>query len=311
MLNLFVILGTNASGKSDLGIRLANHLGGEVVSADSRQVYRGLDLGSGKITPAQAGAIRHHLIDVADLSDYYSLAQYQGAAYRAIDSIAVAGKKPLLVGGTGLYISAIVEGYELVDVSPNDTLRAELEGLPLPQLFEQLEKADPDAASRVDQSNRRRLIRAIEIAAAGRADAAAQRRTPRYNCLQLGLTWPREVLEQRIENRLRERLGNGMIDEVAGLRARGVPDTRLDKLGLEYRYITRYLRGELATLDALRLELGIAIRQFAKGQLTWFKRDRRIIWLDPFRDYFQEACDHIGQWEGKPPAQRPPASVNF
>ena len=151
MQKLVVILGTNASGKSELGIRLANHLGGEVVSADSRQVYRGLDLGSGKITPAQAGTVKHHLIDVADVSEYFSLAQYQRAAYSAIDSIAGAGKLPLLVGGTGLYISAIVEGYELVDVPPNDPLRAELECLPLPQLVERLEKSDPDAASRIDQ----------------------------------------------------------------------------------------------------------------------------------------------------------------
>jgi tRNA dimethylallyltransferase len=301
MQHLIVILGTNASGKSDLGIRLAHHLGGEVVSADSRQVYRGLDLGSGKITPAQAGTVKHYLIDVADLSDYFSLAQYQRAAYSAIDSISGAGKTPLLVGGTGLYISAIVEGYELVDVPPNDSLRAELEGLPLPQLVERLAKADPDAVSRIDKSNRRRLIRAIEIGAAGRAHSAARQRSPRYHCLQLGLTWPREILEERIEKRLRDRLANGMIDEVAKLRSRGVSDTRLDKLGLEYRFITRYLRGELPSLDQLRLELGVAIRQFAKGQLTWFKRDRRIIWLDPFRDYFQEACHRIRNWEESPP----------
>ena len=126
--------------------------------------------------------------------------------------------------------------------------------------------------------------------------------SPRYDCLQLGLTWPREILEERIERRLRERLTNGMIEEVAGLRARGVSDLRLDKLGLEYRYITRYLRGELGTLDDLRLQLGIAIRQFAKEQLTWFKRDRRIIWLDPFRDYFQEACDRIRESRRKLPS---------
>jgi len=299
MQNLIVILGTNASGKSELGIRLANRLGGEVISADSRQIYRGLDLGSGKITPAQAGTVKHHLIDVTDLAEYFSLAQYQRAAYHAIDTIAAAGKRPFLVGGTGLYISAIVEGYELVDVPPNDPLRVELEGLPLPQLVERLEKCDPDAASRIDKSNRRRLIRALEIAAGGRAHTAAQQRSPRYRCLQLGLTWPREILEARIEKRLRDRLANGMIDEVAGLRARGVSDLRLDKLGLEYRYITRYLRGELATLDDLRRELLIAIRQFAKGQLTWFKRDRRILWLDPAGDYFQEACDRIREWEAE------------
>ena len=297
MHKLVVVLGTNASGKSELGVRLADQLGGEVVSADSRQVYRGLDLGTGKISPAQAGSVKHHLIDVADLSEYFTLAQYQRAAYSAIDSISGAGKLPLLVGGTGLYISAVVEGYELVDVPPNDQLRAELECLPLAQLVERLERCDPDAASRIDQNNPRRLIRAIEVASAGRTHAAARKSSPRYNCLRLGLTWPLEVLEQRIDKRLRERLANGMVDEVAGLRSRGVPDTRLEKLGLEYRFITRYLRGELGTLENLRLQLGTAIRQFAKGQVTWFKRDKRIIWLDPFGNYFQEACDRIREWD--------------
>ena len=293
MQKLVVILGTNASGKSELGIRLAHHFSGEVVSADSRQVYRGLDLGSGKITPAQAGTVPHHLMDVAEVTEYFSLAQYQRAAYSAIDSIAGAGKMPFLVGGSGLYISAIVEGYQLMDVPPNATLRAELERLPLAQLAERLERAAPDSAQRIDKSNSRRLIRAIEIADAGHSHAAAHQSVPRYQCLQLGLTWPRAILEERIETRLQERLANGMIEEVAGLRARGVSDLRLEKLGLEYRYITRYLRGELGTLDDLRLQLGTAIRQFAKGQLTWFKRDSRIIWLNAFGDYFQEACDRI------------------
>src|SRR5512138_3653643 len=155
MQKLVVILGTNASGKSELGIRLAKHFGGEIVSADSRQVYRGLDLGTGKITPAQAATIRHHLIDVADVCEYYSLARYQRAAYAAIDSISSAGKLPFLVGGTGLYLSAIVEGYELVDVPPNEPLRAELESLTLSQLVERLQKADPEAARRIDKNNPR------------------------------------------------------------------------------------------------------------------------------------------------------------
>ena len=299
MQKLVVILGTNASGKSDLGIRLATHFGGEVVSADSRQVYRGLDLGSGKVTPSQAALVKHHLIDVAEVTEFYSLARYQQAAYSAIDSIIRAGKMPFLAGGTGLYISAIVDGYLLVDVPPDEPLRAELECLPLPQLVERLEKAYPEAASHIDKRNRRRLIRAIEIASAGRAPSAAHKKSPRYHCLQLGLTWPRDALEKRIEQRLKERLANGMIEEVAGLRARGVSDTRLDKLGLEYRYCMRYLRGEVATLDDLCLQLGIAIRQFAKEQITWFKRDRRIIWLNPFGNYYEEACDRIRAWQEK------------
>ena len=299
MHKLVVILGTNASGKSDLGIRLARHFGGEIVSADSRQVYRGLDLGSGKITPAQAAIVKHHLIDVAEVNEYYSLAQYQRAAYAAIDSIANTGKLPFLVGGSGLYIRAIVEGYQLLDVPPNHPLRTELESLPLPQLVARLEQSDPAAALRIDQSNRRRLIRAIEISSAGYANSAAHQNAPRYECLQLGLTWPREILVERIEARLRERLAHGMITEVAELRSRSVSDLRLDKLGLEYRYITRYLRRELPTLDDLHSQLGIAIRQFAKEQLTWFKRDQRITWLNPFGDYFQQARTRIQEWRNK------------
>ncbi|HEX9047930.1 MAG TPA: tRNA (adenosine(37)-N6)-dimethylallyltransferase MiaA [Verrucomicrobiae bacterium] len=290
---LIVILGTNASGKSALGIRLARQFGGDIISADSRQVYRGLDLGSGKITPEQARLVPHHLIDVAEVADYYSLAQYQRAAYAAIDSILQSGKQPFLVGGTGLYISALVEGYELVDVPPNESLRAELEKLSLDQLVERLERADPDAARRIDKKNARRMIRALEIASAGHPHSAMRQSRPRYQCLQLGLSWPREILEQRIEQRLQDRLAHGMIEEVAKLRASGVSDLRLDKLGLEYRYIMRYLRGDIRTLDELRLQLGIAIRQFAKEQLTWFKRDQRIIWLDTQKDYFQEACERI------------------
>lgn len=305
MQRLVVILGTNASGKSDLGIRLARHFGGEIVSADSRQVYRGLDLGTGKITPVQAATVRHHLIDVADVSEEYSLARYQRAAYSAIDSIGAAGKLPFLVGGTGLYISAIVEGYQLVEAPPDPQLRAELEALPLPALVERLDKADPDAACRIDKKNPRRLIRAIEIASAGFGSAAARRNAPRYDCLQLGLTWPREILIERIETRLQERLAAGMIEEVVALRARGVSDQRLDKLGLEYRYIARFLRGELRSIDELRTQLGIAIRQFAKEQLTWFKRDGRILWLDPFQDCFHEACRHIQDWLGETRPARP------
>lgn len=297
MQKLIVILGTNASGKSDLGIRLAQHFGGEIVSADSRQVYRGLDLGSGKITPAQAAQVKHHLIDVAEVEEYYSLAQYQRAAYEAIEAIAHLGKKPFLVGGTGLYVSALVEGYQLVEVPPNEALRAELELQPLMDLLARLAAADPEAARQIDPNNRPRIIRAIEVASAGYTGPAAKRNSPRYDCLQLGLTWPRETLEERIAQRLRIRLEQGMIEEVAGLRARGVSDLRLDKLGLEYRFIARYLRGEIRSREELCDLLEIAIRQFAKGQITWFKRDPRIHWLDPYKDYFHEACQQIEAWE--------------
>jgi tRNA dimethylallyltransferase len=296
MQKLIVILGTNASGKSELGIRLARHFDGEIVSADSRQVYRGLDLGSGKITPEDAAGVRHHLIDVADPHDTFTLAQFQKQAYAAIEAIAQQGKRPLLAGGTGLYISAIVEGYELVEVPPNQNLRSELEKLPTDALAQRLQQADPEAARRIDLGNPRRIIRALEVAAAGHPYDAARKRNPRYDCLQLGLTWPREVLAERIERRLEARLEKGMIEEVAALRARGVTDERLERFGLEYRFISRFLRGEIPTLEKLREQLGTAIRQFAKEQVTWFKRDQRVIWLDPFGDCFLEACRLIEEW---------------
>jgi tRNA dimethylallyltransferase len=299
MQKLIVILGTNASGKSELGVRLARQFGGEIVSADSRQVYRGLDLGSGKITPEDAAGVRHHLIDVAEPAETFSLAQFQEQAYAAIEAIAQQGKRPLLVGGTGLYISAIVEGYELVEVPPNESLRAELERLSAEALAQRLKEADPEAARRIDLSNPRRVIRALEVALAGHKHDAARKRNPRYDCLQLGLTWPREVLAERIERRLEARLKKGMIEEVAALRAHGVTDERLERFGLEYRYISRFLRGEIPTLEKLREQLGTAIRQFAKEQVTWFKRDKRIIWLDPFGDYFQAACRLIKEWDAR------------
>ncbi len=296
MRKLVVILGTNASGKSELGIRLALEFQGEIVSADSRQVYRGLDLGTGKITAAEGALVKHHLIDVADPREHYTLALFQAAASAAIASIREAGKLPFLVGGTGLYLSAILEGYELARVPPNQALREKLEALPREELARRLEEADPEAARRVDRRNPRRLIRALEIAAAGQPRATPRRTPPDDDFLQLGLTWPRPVLEQRIGERLERRLAAGMIEEVAALRAQGVSDQRLEELGLEYRYLTRYLRGEVASLEELRAQLTIAIRQYAKRQVTWFKRDRRIVWLNSAGDYFAEARERIKRW---------------
>lgn len=298
MKRLVVIAGTNASGKSALGIRLARYFGGEVVSADSRQVYRGLDLGSGKVTVAERMGVRHHLIDVVGLEEDYTLARYQEAAYAAIDGIIDGGGLPFLVGGTGLYISAVVEGYQLVDVVANAALRAELEGMSLAGLTARLERVDPGALEEIDRRNPRRLIRAIEVAEAGYLSSARRVKSPRYDCCRLGVTWPREVLVQRIEKRLCDRLDGGLIDEVAGLREGGVTDLRLERLGLEYRYVSRYLRGDLRSLDELREQLGVAIRQYAKEQMTWFRRDSRIFWLGSSSDLFEEARERIEEWLG-------------
>ncbi|MFM1945683.1 MAG: hypothetical protein RI897_4665 [Verrucomicrobiota bacterium] len=296
MKRLIVIVGANASGKSELGIRLAKQFGGEVVSADSRQVYRGLDIGSGKVTLEEAGGVRHYMMDVAGVEENFTLARYQAGAYAAIDSICERGGVPILVGGTGLYISAVVEGYRLVDVTPNAELRAELEALTLPELVARLERVDPGALADIDRRNPRRLVRAIEVAEAGYLSSMRRVKLPRYACCQLGVTWPREILVERIEKRLRDRLSGGLIEEVVRLREGGVSDRRLEQLGLEYRYVSRYLRGELRSREELTEQLGIAIRQYAKEQMTWFRRDSRIRWLDMSGDPFREACERIVEW---------------
>jgi tRNA dimethylallyltransferase len=281
---LIVIVGTTASGKSELGIRLARRLGGEVVSADSRQVYRGLDIGSGKVTPEERQSVPHHLLDVADVRQRFTVAEYQRLAFAAIDDIWARGKQPLLVGGSGLYVRAVVDNPAYPNVPPRLELRAELERTPLPQLVAQLEEVDPVTAGRIDRRNARRVVRALEVSlASGRPFSAQLDYAPsRVKALQLGLTWPREELRRRIRERLQARLGGGMVDETRDLLAAGVPPERLLELGLEYRFLTRCLLGELSYTDMARA-LENAIVQFAKRQMTWFARDPRIEWLEPER----------------------------
>lgn len=286
---LVAVIGTNASGKSALGVELAQRLDGEVVSADSRQVYRRLDLGSGKLTAAEMDGVRHHLIDVAGLDEVYSVADFQRQAYAAIDDIAARARQPLLVGGTGLYVDAVTEGYDLAGEPPDTARRAWLNEQPTEILMGLLEAADASAAATVDARNRRRLVRAVELAERGVAYSDTRRSAARYAVLKLGLTWPREVLRERIETRLAERLDAGLVEEVRGLLADNVAAERLDALGLEYRFVLRHLDGTYAGEGELREALGRAIAQFARRQMAWFRRDERIHWLDAGGDYAAEA----------------------
>ena len=272
---LIVIMGTNASGKSGLGVELATRYGGEVVSADSRQVFKGLDLGSGKITPEETKGVPHHLIDVCEPGDFFSMADFQRLAYAAIDDILFRGKVPFLVGGTGLYVDAVAEGYELSDIEPDLALRAHLETFETPALYEMLKEKLPDTD--IDPKNRNRVMRALERLAAD--DYHPGKRNPRYETLKLGVTWPREILKARIDERLERRLNQGMVQEVQKLLDAGVSTEFLMKLGLEYRYLTRYLLGEMG-YDQMVLELGNAIKKFAKRQMTWFRREENLHWLD-------------------------------
>lgn len=285
---LIVIEGTNASGKSGLGVELALRFGGEIISADSRQVYRGMDLGSGKITLEEMKGVPHHLLDVVEPGNFFSMADYQRLAYEAVEGIVNRKHTPFLIGGTGLYVDAVADGYNLSDKAPDHGRRAYYETFETPELYEMLRRRMPDTD--VDSRNRHRVMRMLEKLDAG--DEAPAGKTPRFELLKLGVTWPREILKSRIDERLERRLQEGMVEEVRELMKNGVSETFLVKLGLEYRYLTWYLTGKIG-YDQMKEELGNAIKKFAKRQMTWFRRDLRIHWLDMAADPISEAGNLI------------------
>ena len=285
---LIVIEGTNASGKSSLGVALAARFGGEIVSADSRQVYRRMDLGSGKITPEEMKGVPHHLLDVKEPGEFFSMAEFQRLAYEAIDGILFRGNLPFLVGGTGLYVDAVADGYELSEKSPDHALRARLETFATPALYAMLREKLPETD--VDPRNRHRVMRALERLEAD--DYTPRGKSPRFELLKFGVTWPREILKQRIDERLERRLREGMADEVRAMLDDGVSVEFLTKLGLEYKYLAWYLTGKMP-YDQMKEELAAAIKRFAKRQMTWFRRDPRIIWLDMEKDPAAEAAGYI------------------
>lgn len=286
---LIVIVGTNASGKSGLGVQLAKRYSGEIVSADSRQVFRGLDLGSGKITPEETQGVPHHLIDVCAPGDFFSMHDFQHLAYEAIDGILSRGRLPFMVGGTGLYVASVTEGYVMSDAAPDLQYREYLETFSTPALYDMLIQAIPDIE--IERNNRNRVMRVLEKLHAG--DDHIPHNQPRYDCLKLGVTWDRETLKARIDERLERRLREGMVDEVRGLMAQGVSTEFLYKLGLEYRFIAQYLTGEIPRYDDMVEQLGNAIKKFAKRQMTWFRRDKDILWLDMTADPLQQASEAI------------------
>lgn len=288
---LIVILGTTACGKSGLGVELARRFDGEIVSADSRQVYRGLDLGTGKIMPEEMQGIPHHLLDVVEPGQPYSVAQFQQEAYAAIDGIVARGRLPFLVGGTGLYLRSVTEGFTFRDTQPDPGLRAELEGMSSQELYALWQSHTGRTLNQSERNNHQRLVRLVEKALSGEGEEAPS--APRYSCLLLGVNYPREEVCRRIDQRLLARLDAGMLEEVAALRAQGVPDEFLERLGLEYRYILWYLTGKLESKEALVQALGQAIKRFAKRQVVWFKRDEGVFWLDMEHDPQEQAAEAI------------------
>ena len=295
---LVVILGTNASGKSGLGIELALKFGAEIVSADSRQVFKGLDLGSGKVTKEEMKGVPHFLLDVAAPGDFFSLMDYQKLAYEAIDDIVSRGKTPFLVGGTGLYVNAVVDGYNLTDAPVDEELRKKVEAMSLNELQDLItEKCSIGGIpENLDMSNKRRLERAAEKLLMGKPLNLES--VKRYDTLCLGVTWERQKLYKRIEERLDRRLEQGMIEEVKNLMKQGVSDDFLYKLGLEYRYIMMYLRGRFDSKEAFREKLFMEIRHLAKEQMTWFRKRQDITWLDMETDPINQAEGLISAFVG-------------
>lgn len=280
--NLLVILGATASGKTRLGVAVARHLGGEIISADSRQVFRGMDIGTGKDL-AEYGEVPYHLIDIAEPGSEFNVFLFQRRFFEAFAAIRQHGRLPILVGGTGLYLDAVLKGYRLLEVPENSSLRNELATLSLPELAARLQTLRPAQHNNTDLLDRDRLTRAIEIAEGEAAAGESLPPLPTLQPLVFGLRWDRVELRRRISFRLRERLAQGMLEEVARLHAQGIPWERLEFYGLEYRFIARHLQGQLSRNDMVQ-KLESAIHDFAKRQETWFRRMERqgieIHWLE-------------------------------
>jgi len=293
---ILVVLGPTSSGKSDMAVELALKFGGEVVSADSRQVYRGLNIGTGKITAAEMKGVPHHCLDIADPKERFTAMDWKRAAEAAIADIVSRGKLPIICGGTGFYISSLVDDLGFPDVEADTEEQKKLEERSAEELFEELKRLDPVRAATIDLKNKRRLSRAILIARKlgsvpeiARPEPGAQK----YDTLQIGIILSDQALRDHINARLHSRLDAGMIKEVERLheappagdspkscKAAGLSYERMDELGLEYRYIAQFLQMKLSQLDMIRL-LSTHIWQYAKRQKTWFKKDARIRWFAP------------------------------
>ena len=290
--NCIVLVGPTAVGKTSIGVALAKALDGEIISADSRQTYRKLNIGSGKDLDeynVDGVQIPYHLIDIVDLPAEYSVYMYQQDFYKVFKEITARGKLPVVVGGTGMYVDAIVSNYELVILPENKALHEELEATPLEVLAERLLKEQPDLHTKCDLLEKDRVIKALEIIEAKRAGVISTSvDRPEIKPMIIGTTLPRPLLWENISKRLRERLDEGMIEEVQSIHDSGITWERLEKLGLEYRFCSEYLQGKYQSKDELYEKLFIAIRQFAKRQETWYRSMEKkgvvINWLPQVPD---------------------------
>ncbi|MFA6098264.1 MAG: tRNA (adenosine(37)-N6)-dimethylallyltransferase MiaA [Patescibacteria group bacterium] len=276
---LIVILGPTASGKTSLAIKLAKKYNGEIISADSRQVFRGMDIGSGKASKTEQRQAKHYLLDVADPQREFNVSHFKRQALLVIKKIYNKNKLPILTGGTGFWIQSVVDDLDLPKVKPDKKLRHQLSKKTTSQLYNILKKLDPRRAKSIDKKNPYRLIRAIEIIkATGKLIAPLKKQSP-FDPLIIGISLPRKKLNKLIDQRLKKRISQGMITEVKKLHQQGVSWKRLYDIGLEYRYVSLYLRGILTRLQMVA-QLENAIHKYAKRQMTWFKRDQRIHWIN-------------------------------
>jgi tRNA dimethylallyltransferase len=294
---LIAVVGPTASGKSDLAVDIATEFNGEVISADSRQVYKGLDIGTGKITLDEMKGVRHYLLDVADPEKVFSVTDYKKLANEAVQKIKNSGKLPILCGGTGLYIKSIIDDISFPNVPPNKELRDRLSEKNVKELYQELVLLDPARAENIDPQNPRRLIRAIEIAKAlGSVPPITQTGKNAYDTLQIGIRINTETLRENIRKRLLRRIEEGMIEEAIELHKNGLSYERMEALGLEYRYMARFLGGNL-TKQEMIVSLEKEIWSYAKRQKTWFKKDERIKWYK--LDQKTEILEQVKQFLSK------------
>jgi tRNA dimethylallyltransferase len=280
---LIAILGPTASGKTELAIKLAKKFNGEIINADSRQVYKVMNIGTAKPTKKEMKGIPHHLLDVASPKRKFTVAQYRKLALRAIEKIQKKGKIPFLVGGTWFYIKAVVDGLVIPEVPPNWKLRRELEKKSPKELYKILKKLDPKRAKTIEKENPRRLIRAIEICKKiGKVPPLRFNPLP-YPVLMIGIKRKKKELKERIKKRFFEWVKEGLILEVIRLRKMGVSFKRIEEFGMHYREIAKYLKGEISEKEMIENSIR-EIQNYGKKQLNWFKKDKRVKWVKNLRE---------------------------
>jgi len=275
---IIVILGPTASGKSGLAVKLAKKFGGEIISADSRQVYEGMDIGTGKITRKEMAKIPHYLLDVISPKKQFTVIQYKKLSEKAIKKIHSHGKIPIICGGTGFYVQTITDNISIPEIKPDAKLRTGLKKKSTKELFSQLKKLDPRRAKNIDGNNRRRLIRALEIVIKSGKKVPKLKSEPKYEVLLIGIKRHSKELKELIKTRLFKRLKQGMVKEIINLKKSGLSWKRLEDFGLEYRYVAYYLQNKLS-YDEMIANLQKEIEHYAKRQMTWFNRDKRIRWV--------------------------------